>query len=140
MFKYTTVVLFSLCLIFGVSAYRLSKEVGRLEDSVEKYSQIATDNANAVENLKSSCEVTEKITKDNRDAIDALEKDREATLGALSSLPSTTLPETKLDGKEEASGPPKAFSDDSRLSPALMQLLDNAYCSGSKDSSSCTAR
>lgn len=138
--RYITVIALFFCIVFGISTYTLVKQVAVLEDSVQQYQDLANANAQAVEKLRASCSVTEKVVKDNRDTIDALQKSREDVLGALNSLPQATLPENKVNGKESTTGPTKAFADDSRLSPALMQLLDTAYCSGSKDDSACPAR
>jgi len=139
MLKYIAAALLVLSLVLGISTYKLVKEVATLEVSVQTYTDLADSNAREVDKLKQSCSVTEKVVKENRDTIDALETSREATLGALNALPHTTLPETKTNEREEASESHKV-ADDNRLSPALMQLLDNAYCSGSKDSSACPAR
>lgn len=140
MLKYITATLLCLCLVFGVSTYKLVKEVATLEASVQKYTDIADSNSKEVGKLKASCAVTDKVVKDNRDTIDALEKSREGTLGALNSLPYTTLPEAVRNAKEDATGANKAHADNSRISPTLMQLLDDAYCSGSKDDSYCTSK
>lgn len=140
MLKYITAILLVLSLVLGFSTYKLVREVAALEVSVQTYQDLANANAQAVEKLRASCSVTEKVVKDNRDTIDALQKSREDVLGALNSLPQATLPENKVNGKESTTGSTKAFADDSRLSPALMQLLDTAYCSGSKDDSACPAR
>lgn len=141
MLKYITVALLVLSLVLGFTTYKLVREVATLEVSVQTYTDLANANAREVDKLKQSCSVTEKVVKENRDTIDALETSREATLGALNALPLTTLPETLQNGKETSTEPiRKTYSDDSRLSPALMQLLDTAYCSGSKNDSACTAR
>lgn len=140
MLKYITAALLVLSLVLGFTTYKLMGEVATLEVSVQTYTDLANANANEVDNLKLSCSVTQQVVKDNRDTIDALQKSREDVLGALNTLPHPTLPENKVNGKESTTGPTKAFADDSRLSPALMQLLDTAYCSGSKDSSDCPAR
>lgn len=141
MLKYITAALLVLSLVLGFTTYKLMGEVATLEVSVQTYTDLANANANEVDNLKLSCSVTQQVVKDNRDTIDALQKSREATLGALNALPLTTLPETQQNGKETSTESiRKTYSDDSRLSPALMQLLDTAYCSGSKNDSACTAR
>lgn len=140
MLKYITAALLVLSLVLGFTTYKLVREVAALEVSVQTYTDLADSNAKEVDKLKLSCSVTEKVVKDNRDTIDALETSREGILGALNSLPHPTLPETKVNGKESTTEPSKAIADDSRLSPALMQLLDTAYCSGSKNDSACTAR
>lgn len=141
MLKYITAALLVLSLVLGFTTYKLMGEVATLEVSVQTYTDLANANANEVDKLKLSCSITQQVVKDNRDTIDALQKSREDVLGALNTLPHPTLPENKVNGKEKSTtGPTKAFADDSRLSPALMQLLDTAYCSGSKDSSDCPAR
>lgn len=140
MLKYITAALLVLSLVFGFTTYKLVREVAALEVSVQTYTDLANANAKEVDKLKQSCSVTEKVVKENRDAIDALETSREATLGALNALPLTTLPEAARNAKEDATGANKAHADNSRISPALMQLLDNAYCSGSKDDSYCTSK
>lgn len=110
-------------------SYKLHGDVQRLELEVAMYMVAAQANEKALEQSKDSCEVSiESLAEHYRKEI-ALTASQEATQKALDALPTLTLKENAHAAPTKSEKP----SDDDRLSPELMQLLDNAYCDGDKD-------
>lgn len=114
--------------IIGYS-YKLHGDVQRLEQAVAVYEQAARANEKALQQSKDSCLISMETLAEHYRTENALGSSQRATGDAINALPTLTLKEKS----NEAPTKPKKPSDDDRLSPELMQLLDNAYCDGDKD-------
>lgn len=139
MYKYLLAILLASTLGLGVSTYQLIGKLANTEAQVELWQQKANQNAEAVTRAVESCEISLKAIEDTQKAIDALNESRTSDLDALAAIPQITLPETHVNGSHPTTAASKT-ADDLRLSPDLMRLLDNAYCSGAKGDSYCTTR
>ncbi|QNO00097.1 hypothetical protein QGX20_gp133 [Pseudomonas phage phiPsa300] len=133
---YLAVGVIVLTLMLAGYSYKLHGDVQRLEREVAMYAAAAEANKKEAEDAKSSCLVTvDLLNQHYRDEI-ALSKAQQEAGDAINSLPTLTIKENA----NAAPTKPKGFSDDDRLSPDLMQLLDRAYCDGDKDSCSPPAK
>lgn len=114
--------------VIGYS-YKLHGDVQRLEQEVATYAAAAVANERALEQSKDSCLISiDALTEHYRNE-NALNTAQQATGDAINALPTLTIKEQS----NEAPTKPERLADDDRLSPELMQLLDNAYCDGDKD-------
>lgn len=136
---YVLAILLASTLGLGYASYSLTGKLAVARQDVTHWTDMATKAAAETLKASQSCEITIKAIEDNQKVQDALSESRTSDLDALDSIPHLTLPETKVNGTKTPTAAPKT-ADDSRLSPDLMRLLDNAYCSGNKDDSYCTAR
>lgn len=127
-------------LSLGWSTYHLVGKVAVAEASITRVQNIANANAEAVRVASESCAASLSLIQGTQKAIDALNESRTSDLDALNSVPHITLPEIEVNGTTKPTEAPKKHSDDLRLSPDTMRLLDNAYCSGNKDDPYCTSR
>jgi hypothetical protein len=126
---YLTAILVSFLLITGGYAYYAYTEIQHLSLEVTTYKIASEDNLKAKEQSDASCLITvESLTEHYRTQA-ALTSSQKATGDAINALPTLTLRESS----NAAPTKPQGFSDDDRLSPSTMQLLDNAYCDGDKD-------
>lgn len=140
MVKYLIAILLATALGLGVATYQLIGKLAVAEADVSHWTEIANQNAKTVLDVKSACEITVKTITDNQKAIDAINESRGSDLDALAALPQVTLPETHINASTKPTAAPTKNADDARLSPDLMRLLDNAYCSGAKADPYCTSR
>lgn len=110
-------------------SYKLNQDVERLTAEVATYQAALEASNKATEQAKTSCLVSiETMNAYYRDQ-NALQTSQQATGDTILSLPTLTL----RGNTDAAPTKPQGFSDDDRLSPDLMRLLDNAYCDGNKD-------
>lgn len=114
--------------IIGYS-YKLHGDVQRLEQAVATYMEAAKANEKAYEQSKASCLVSIDSLADHYRKENELQTSQKAAGDAINALPTLTLKESP----NAAPTKPQSFSDDDRLSPDTMRLLDNAYCDGDKD-------
>lgn len=114
--------------ILGYS-YKLHGDVQRLEQEVATYMAASRANEKATEQAKASCLISVEALAEHYRTENALNSSQKAVGDEIDALPTLTLKESP----HEAPTKPQSFSDDDRLSPRLMQLLDNAYCDGDKD-------
>lgn len=127
--NYVAAVLFVLVIVLGFTTYISHEDVTRLKaESVELTTKLRSSEANVLLAQK-SCQVTQEITANVSKQIDIKQTDMTKTLEALATV-TTTL--------QESSNDPKKYADDARLSPALMGLLDAAYCSATSNTSCST--
>jgi hypothetical protein len=89
---------------------------------------------------KESCKVTTEVTAGVQTENDKLSETRTAILEALVNVANPMTQENTNDAPKTLTEAPKRYVDNDHLSPELMRLLDNAYCSGNKDSSACTSK
>ena len=130
---YLMVALFVLLLGSGVYINKLQGDITGLYSEVATYKVAAESNLKAKEQADASCLISVEALSEHYRTENALVTAQQATGDAINALPTLTLKETA----HAAPTKPQGFSDDDRLSPDLMQLLDNAYCDGDKDS--CTS-
>ena len=121
--------------IIGYS-YKLHGDVQRLEQAVAVYMEAAKLNEKAYEQSKASCLVSIDSLADHYRKENELQTSQKATGDAINTLPTLTLKESP----NAAPTKPQSFSDDDRLSPDTMRLLDNAYCDGDKDGCASTPK
>lgn len=139
MLKYITMFFFVLSIGLGYSTYHLT---GKLAVSEVANTQLLGKVEKAVKAARltsESCELSLNRVEVNNKQLDAYNQALQADLAALSSYPLTITPEIKINGPTTPTALPKN-ADTLRLSPDLMRVLDNAYCSGNKDDSYCTSR
>lgn len=140
MFKYIMALLFLTSLALGYATYSLTGKLAVARQEVTHWTEMADKAAKETLRVSDSCKLTIKAVQDAMREIDALSESRTGDLEALAVLPQITLPETKVNATKKPTATPTGSADGERLSPDLMRLLDNAYCSGSKDDPYCTAR
>lgn len=138
--NYLIAVLLIATLSLSWSTYHLIGKVAVAEGSITQLQGVANANAEAVRIAGESCAASLSLVKGTQKAIDALNDSRTSDLDDLNSVTHITLPEIEVNGTTKPTEAPKKLSDDLRLSPDTMRLLDNAYCSGNKDDPYCTSR
>jgi hypothetical protein len=114
--------------IIGYS-YKLHGDVQRLELAVATYMEAAKLNEKALQQSKDSCLISMETLAEHYRKESELQTSQKAAGDAINTLPTLTLKESP----NAAPTKPQSFSDDERLSPDTMRLLDNAYCDGDKD-------
>lgn len=113
----------------GVYGQYQHKQNVQLNIEVVTYKEAALANLKAKEDADASCKITtEALGGYYKNEIDA-STSQKASGDAILALPTLTLKETHNALPTAIKKP----SDDDRLSPELMQLLDSAYCYGDKD-------
>lgn len=139
MLKYIMGLLVILVVALGISTYTLIGDVATAKGELANMTEVANSNAKALVYYKESCAITINTITSTQKAIDTLNEARGDDLSGLAAIPQITLPETHVNGSKPTTAPSKV-ADDLRLSPDLMRLLDNAYCSGAKGDNYCTTR
>lgn len=139
MLKYLLAFLLVSSLGLGATTYHLIGKLAEQEAKVTVWQEKANQNAKAAALLGESCKVTMLVLQATQEKLDALQQSRTSDLEALQAIPQITLPETHVNAPTKPTAPSKA-ADDLRLSPDVMRLLDNAYCSGAKGDNYCTTR
>lgn len=118
--------------VIGYS-YKLHGDVQRLELEVATYMEAAKISEKELEQSKSSCLISVKTLAEHYRVDSALSTSQQATGDAINTLPTLTLKENSDAAPTTPQALGTKYSDDDRLSPDTMQLLDNAYCDGNKD-------
>jgi hypothetical protein len=132
MFNYIAVILLTIAIGCGGFAYYEHKQLQDMIVEVSTYQKAAADNLKAKEDADASCLVTVSSLNKYFAEQKALEGSQQSTGDAILALPTLTIKE-RTNAAPTASQPLQKYSDDYRLSPDLMQLLDNAFCYGDKD-------
>lgn len=122
-------ILIALLVLVGGYAYKLNGEIETLEQSVAVATQAAADNLKAKEQSDLSCKATTELLAQYRDKQEGIGSSQQAAGDAINSLPTLTIKEQPYAAPTQ----PQGFSDNDRLSPDTMRLLDKAYCDGDKD-------
>ena len=135
MLNYVLGALLAIAIACGGFAYYEHTQVQKMAVEVGTYKSAAAINLKAKEDADASCLITvdtlNKYYKDQK----ALETSQQAAGDTILSLPTLTIKE-KANAAPMASQPVTPgtrYSDDDRLSPDTMRLLDSAYCDGNKD-------
>lgn len=131
--NYLIAILFSISTLLGYSTYMLTGKLATSRQEVSELTDKAVDAENRVTKVIQSCDASIATIIESQKVIGDLNRLMYKDHSKLDGLPEKlTLPK----GQDE-----KIKNDDSsRLSPDLMQLLDNAYCSGDKDDPYCTSK
>lgn len=132
MFNYLTGILLLIIVACGGFAYYEHGQVQKLTMDVAIYKTASEVNLKAKEDADASCLITVGTLNDYYAKQAVLEKSQQSTGDAILSLPNLTIKE-KANAAPTSPQKPSAFSDDDRLSPDTMRLLDAAYCYGDKD-------
>lgn len=122
---------------FGWYSYQLTGELASVK--VENVMLDAKAQQAVARELQAydSCKITTEVTADVQEKNDKLSDSRTAILEALVNVVYPMTQENRNDHPQATTGAPspsKVLADDARLSPELMRLLDNAYCSGNQSS------
>lgn len=135
MINYITGILLAIALACGGYAYYEHGQVQKLTLDVSTYKTAAEANLKAKEQADESCLVTTKSLNEYYAEQSKLETSQQSTGDALLLLPTLTIKEKANAAPTASQGAPQAtrYSDDDRLSPDLMRVLDTAYCYGDKD-------
>lgn len=133
--NYILAALLAISLGLGYLSYSLIGKVASADKVIEQY-QGKLDKADAkLKEVEASYESTIKALKESQRVIDEFNDSMQKDLNSLNSIP-----EIIITPKQEAKVDEVKKDDPNRLSPTVMQLLDNAYCSGAKNDTYCTSR
>lgn len=138
--NYIIGVLLIFAITFGYVSYSLYGANAVLQAEALHLTQelkVATQN---VENAQLSCKVGQDITRDVNTSIKSQMDRTTKRVEALVALPVTIPQEDTQHGPKATTGARSTYADGGRLSPNLMQLLDEAYCDSNKDDSACTTK
>ena len=131
--NYLIAILFSICSLLGYATYSL---VGKLTEARAESSQLrdkVNESSNLITIVTESCDASIASLMESHKIIEDFNKAMYKDLEKLNKLPTQlTIPGTINETTKN--------SDSSRLSPELMRVLDNAYCSGDKDDPYCTSK
>lgn len=131
MLNYIAGILLVIAVACGGFAYYEYGQVQKLTLDVATYKTASEVNLKAKEDADASCLITVSSLNEYYAKQSLLEKSQQTTGDAILSLPTLTIKE-KANAAPTASQAPR-YSDDDRLSPDTMRLLDAAYCYGDKD-------
>ena len=129
--KYVIVALLTALLGTGGYAYYQHQKVAQLTMDVLTYKTAAADNLKAKEDADASCLITVGSLNSYYQNELTLSKAQQSTGDAVLTLPALTIKDKANDAPKPSTAP--RYSDDDRLSPDTMRLLDAAYCYGDKD-------
>lgn len=136
--KYVIAALLTICLGTGGYAYLQHQENIKLAMDILTYKTAAADNLRAKEEADASCLITVGSLNSYYQKELDLSKAQQATGDAILTLPVLTIKEKANDAPKATTAP--RYSDDDRLSPELVRLLDAAYCDGDKDGCAAPAK
>lgn len=132
--------LFILTCAFGYTSYSLYGDNTVAQAEVTRITKELETAATNVSLAQVSCKVGQDITKGVNVSIKTQMDRTTKRVEALVALPVTTPQGDTQDGYKATTGARSTYADGGRLSPSLMQLLDEAYCDSNKDDSTCTAK
>ena len=136
--KYIIVALLTVCLGTGGYAYMQHQKNIELALDLLTYKTAAADNLKAKEDADAACLITVGSLNSYYQKELELSKAQQSTGDAILTLPALTIKEKANDAPKASQGP--SYSDDDRLSPELVRLLDKAYCDGDKDGCAAPAK
>lgn len=130
--RYILGVLLALLIIVSSFSYHQSNKIEALALDVSTYKSAAELSEKGKKDAEASCLVTVESINKYYSKQQELETSQQSTGGAILTLPTLTI---KEKANEAHKLPQKAteYSDDDRLSPDTMRLLDEAYCYGDKN-------
>lgn len=126
---YLIIALMTLIVSLGGYGYYAHGQIEKLTLDVSTYRDAATANLKAKEDADRACVVTVDSLNAYYKQQEAIQTSQQATGDAILTLPILTIKEKA----NEAPAKSQSYSDDDRLSPDTMRLLDAAYCYGDKD-------
>lgn len=132
--NYITGILLAIAIFCGGFAYYEHTQVKRLTSEVATYKSAAELNLKAKEDADASCIVTVDSLNHYYKEQANVESSQITTGEAINTLPTLTIKEKANAAPTKTKTPSEAnrYSDDDRLSPDTMRLLDEAYCYGDK--------
>lgn len=136
--KYVIAALLTVCIGTGGYAYIQHQENIKLAMDVLTYQTAAANNLKAVEDANASCLVTVGSLNSYYQSELELAKAQQSIGEAILTLPTLTIKEKANEAPKTSQAP--RYSDDDRLSPDTMRLLDAAYCHGDKDGCAAPAK
>ena len=133
--NYITAILLAVTIFCGGFAYYEHKQVKELTLEVSTYKSAAELNLKAKEEADASCVVTVDSLNHYYKEQARVEGYQITTGEAINTLPTLTIKEKANAAPTKSQTPSETnrYSDDDRLSPDTMRLLDAAYCYGDKD-------
>lgn len=123
----------------GYTTYHLDSKLTESKAEVIHWTDKAAAAAKVTDEVKLSCDATLKALMQSQATLVSFDKAMQGDLSELTSTPLTIPSETTQNASQAPTGTLEG-STDLKLSPSVMRLLDNAYCSGAKDDPYCTAR
>lgn len=138
MLNYIAGILLAIAIACGGFAYYEHGQVQKLTLDVATYKTASEVNLKAKEDADASCLITVSSLNEYYSKQVDIESSQKATGDAILTLPTLTIKE-KANAAPTASQTPR-YSDDDRLSPDTMRLLDAAYCYGDKDGCAKTSK
>lgn len=138
--NYIMGILLMLTLAFGTATYSLYESYTQSQIEVDRITMELKTATKSVTLAQDSCKIGQDISKGVAVSIKTQMDRTTKRVEALVALPVTTPQEDEQDGSKATTGARSTYADGGRLSPNLMQLLDEAYCDSNKDDSTCTAK
>lgn len=129
MLNYIAGIILLIAVACGGFAYYEYGQLQKMALEVVTYKTAAETNLKAKEDADASCLITVDSLNKYYTNQNALEDSQKDTGDSILALPTLTIKEKA----NAAPTKPQSFSDDDRLSPDTMRLLDAAYCYGDKD-------
>ena len=131
--RYFAIAMLAVTMLVGGYAYHQHQLNTQLEVEVVTYKTAAAANLKAKEDSDASCLVTVDSLNGYYKKKAELEAGTKAIQTTIDTLPTLTIKEKANEAPASIQTPSTRYSDDDRLSPELMRLLDSAYCNGGKD-------
>lgn len=127
--NYITAIILSIAIACGGFAYYEYRQLQKMSLELQTYKTAVEVSQKAKEDADASCLITVDSLNSYYKEQKALYNSQKDTGAAILTLPTLTIKEKA----NAAPTKPQSFSDDDRLSPDTMRLLDEAYCYGDKD-------
>lgn len=131
--RYFAVAMLAVVMLVGGYAYHQHNLNTTLQVEVKTYKAAAAANLKAKEDSDASCLVTVDTLNGYYKRKTELDATSKAIQNSIDNLPTLTIKEKANEAPAALQTPSTRYSDDDRLSPDLMRLLDSAYCNGGKD-------
>ncbi|AMR57650.1 hypothetical protein vB_PsyM_KIL3b_0083 [Pseudomonas phage vB_PsyM_KIL3b] len=140
--NYITGILLAIAILCGGLAHYEHRQVKELTLEVSTYKSAAELNLKAKEEADASCIVTVDSLNHYYKEQAKIDESQTTTGTAINSLPTLTIKDKANAAPKKPQTPSETnrYSDDDRLSPDTMRLLDEAYCYGDKDGCSTTTK
>lgn len=140
--NYLTGILLAIAIFCGGFAYYEHRQVKELTLEVGTYKSAAELNLKAKEEADASCIVTVDSLNHYYKEQANIDEYQTTTGAAINTLPTLTIKEkaNAAPTKPQTPSETNRYSDDDRLSPDTMRLLDEAYCYGDKNGCSTTTK
>lgn len=131
--RYAAIAMLAVSLLVGGYAYHQHNLNTTLQTELITYKTAAAANLKAKEDSDASCLITVDTLNGYYKRQAEIETGSKAIQNSIDSLPTLTVKDKANEASTKTQTPSERYSDDDRLSPDLMLLLDSAYCNGRKD-------